>query len=307
MGLVRLLSGDDFGGEGTGFGGEVVGEVAGGEVFFEVGDGDFFVGLDGGAEAFFCGGVEVVTAEDFFGVGGAEVDEFLVEVGVVGAEFLDVDFVVGFFGPDDLVGGALAVFVADGADVGVVLFDESEVEFFEDVGEVAAVEGGFVGVGGTRVDAGEGGCEEGLGVEGCVGHGCVSLWVFFVVGAGQEGRYAGRCRRWGCGAVGVFFPARLGGVRDGSGSFRVRFGFPLPDEFACFSPELYVAGEEEEFFVTDADGGVCGADGAAEGAAVGVRAAAGDFFADEGEGGAAGGAAVGGAVVAEGVCHGGVL
>ncbi len=211
MGLVRLLSGDDFGGEGTGFGGEVVGEVAGGEVFFEVGDGDFFVGLDGGAEAFFCGGVEVVTAEDFFGVGGAEVDEFLVEVGVVGAEFLDVDFVVGFFGPDDLVGGALAVFVADGADVGVVLFDESEVEFFEDVGEVAAVEGGFVGVGGTRVDAGEGGCEEGLGVEGCVGHGCVSLWVFFVVGAGQEGRYAGRCRRWGCGAVGVFFPARSGG------------------------------------------------------------------------------------------------
>lgn len=34
-------------------------------MLFEVGDGDFFVGLDGGSEALFCGLVEVVAAEDF--------------------------------------------------------------------------------------------------------------------------------------------------------------------------------------------------------------------------------------------------
>ena len=85
-------------------------------MFFEVGDGDFFVGLDGGSEALFCGLVEVVAAEDFFCVGGAEVDEFLVEVGVVGAEFGDVYLVVGFFGPDDAVFSALDVFGADGLD-----------------------------------------------------------------------------------------------------------------------------------------------------------------------------------------------
>lgn len=144
-------------------------------MFFEVGDGDFFVGLDGGSEALFCGLVEVVAAEDFFCVGGAEVDEFLVEVGVVGAEFGDVYLVVGFFGPDDAVFSALDVFGADGLDFGVVLFEEFEAAFFEEVGEVAAAQGGFVGVGGPRVDFGEGGCEEGCGVEGCVCHGCVPL------------------------------------------------------------------------------------------------------------------------------------
>lgn len=42
-------------------------------MLFEVGDGDFFVGLDGGSEALFCGLVEVVAAEDFFCVGGVYV------------------------------------------------------------------------------------------------------------------------------------------------------------------------------------------------------------------------------------------
>ena len=62
---------------------------------FEVGDGDFFVGLDGGSEALFCGLVEVVAAEDFFCVGGAEVDELLVEFWVVGAELGGVELGVG--------------------------------------------------------------------------------------------------------------------------------------------------------------------------------------------------------------------
>ena len=81
-------------------------------------------------------------------------------------------------------------------------------------------------------------------------------------------------------------------------SFRPRSCYSLPDEFACFAPELYIAGDESEFFFTDADGVVCGTGGAAECAAFGVGAAAGDLPADEGECGAAGRTAVGVAVVA---------
>ena len=44
-------------------------------------------------------------------------------------------------------------------------------------------------------------------------------------------------------------------------SFRPRFCYSLPDEFACFAPELYIAGDESEFFFTDADGVVCGTGG----------------------------------------------
>ena len=54
-------------------------------MLFEVGDGDFFVGLDGGSEALFCGLVEVVAAEDFFCVGGVYVKsgEFTMSGGTI--------------------------------------------------------------------------------------------------------------------------------------------------------------------------------------------------------------------------------
>ena len=80
---------------------------------------------------------------------------------------------------------------------------------------------------------------------------------------------------------------------------------PLMDEGACVPADGYVAGEKMEFFVADADGGVCGACGAVQDGAVFCgAAAAGDLRADEGECGAAGGAAVGVAVVAEVFSHG---
>ena len=156
-------------------------------MFSEVFDVYLFVAGDAVSGAVACGGVECVASEEFFCVAGAQVDDFLVNVGPVCAEFCDVDFAGDFAAVYQPVFGAFAVFRAEGFQVAVILFDESEVEFFEDVGEVAAVEGGFEGVGGPRVDAGQDGREEGFGVKGCVGHGCQGFF------AGHAVRHARDC------------------------------------------------------------------------------------------------------------------
>ena len=162
---------DDFRGERLVSGEEVVREFCRGEVFSEVGDGDFFVGGDAVACDLFCGLVEVVASEEFFCVGCAEVDEFLMEVGMVGAEFCDVYGVGGAGRPVYAVFAAFGVFTADDLNVCVILFEEAEMELFKDAGQVAAVEGGFKGIGGPRVNLREGRGEEGFRVKGCVGHG----------------------------------------------------------------------------------------------------------------------------------------
>lgn len=76
------------------------------------------------------------------------------------------------------------------------------------------------------------------------------------------------------------------------------------DDLVCGCAEFDVPGEGYEFGVGDAEGGVCAACGAAEGAGFVCEAASGDFGSDEGECGAAGGAAVGAAVVAGRFSHG---
>ena len=72
----------------------------------------------------------------------------------------------------------------------------------------------------------------------------------------------------------------------------------------CFAADDLVCGCAEFVGVGDAEGGVCAACGAAEGAWFVCEAASGDFGSDEGECGAAGGAAVGAAVVAGRFSHG---
>ena len=124
-------------------------------MFSEVVDVYLFVADDAVTGAFFCEGVEGVASEEFFGVAGAEVDDLFVNVGVVFAEFCDVDFVGGSGSSDEPVCVAFAVFAADCFEVLMILFDEVQVEFFKDVGEVATVQGCFARVGGPRVEAGQ--------------------------------------------------------------------------------------------------------------------------------------------------------